>query len=221
MGLLDLIFPKTCVGCGKIGFYLCQTCVGKISYLDKQYCSECGRGAIGGQTHPACQKAWGLDGLISLTYFSFPINKVIYALKYHFATDLVAEVTSKINVEKNLLSDKNFYLLPVPLHERRQNYRGFNQSEILGRIYAKDLGLLFSTEYIIRAQNTRAQVGLKRGSRLANVKGAFKLQKDVSGKSFVVFDDVWTTGATLKNIAQVLKRNGAKEVWGLTLARSH
>lgn len=219
VGLLDLLFPKTCVGCGKWGNYLCQACADKLQYLESQFCPECGRAAIGGKTHPFCQKKFGLDGLISFTYFSFPTNKIIHALKYSLTTALVSEVGEKIEVGKTLPSSSAL-LVPIPLHWQRKNKRGFNQAEILGKLYAEKLNLGFAPALLTREVKTRSQVGLKREERLGNVKNVFATTQALSSKKLVVFDDVWTTGATLRNACLVLKKAGAKEVWGLTLARS-
>jgi ComF family protein len=220
VGILDFLFPKTCVGCGAWGQYLCLQCTGKIQYLNTQFCPQCAQSAIGGRVHPKCQRNLGLDGLISLTFFGFPINKLIYRLKYQFTTDLVRETVEKIKFEKNLLPLVKAYLLPAPLHRNRQNERGFNQSLLLGKIYAQELEAEFKDDLLEKVVKTKPQVGLKRQERLANLKGVFSLKGEVEGSNCIVFDDVWTSGATLKNIGELLKRNGAREVWGFTLARS-
>ena len=77
-------------------------------------------------------------------------------------------------------------------------------------------------EILKRKRATKSQVGLSKVLRAENVRFAFEcLDKDfVKDKRFLLFDDVWTSGATLKNAGGVLKRAGAKKVWGLTLARA-
>jgi len=220
VGLLDLIFPKTCVGCSKWGSYLCAICASKISYLTNQFCPECFRPAIAGRVHPKCQKRYGLDGLVSIAYLSFPVNKLIHNLKYRFTTDLIGEVVTRLTFPE-VVFDSTWVLTPIPLHKQRQNIRGFNQSELLGKLYSHKLKVGFEPNLLQKSINTKAQVGLKREQRHENVKGVFEAKTSVKDKKIVVFDDVWTTGATIKNAAQSLKRSGAQEVWGLTLARSH
>ncbi|HEY4694469.1 MAG TPA: double zinc ribbon domain-containing protein [Candidatus Nanoarchaeia archaeon] len=220
MGWLDFLFPKTCVGCGAFENYLCEDCEGKVQYLERQFCPQCSRPAIDGRTHPACRRPLGLDGLVSLTFFSFPVNKLIYSFKYRYTTNLLSEIAGKITLDKNLVRPLVGGLVPIPLYWQRENDRGFNQSELLGTIYAEKLGLQAENNLLKRLVKTKSQVGLKRQDRQANVKGVFALTRQVHDQNFVVFDDVWTSGATLKNATQVLKRNGAGSVWGLTLARS-
>lgn len=89
---------------------------------------------------------------------------------------------------------------------------------------AANLAIKFLPEALKRVKKTRPQVGLDKEARKENIKGAFDLNQNhksliIDNPSFIIFDDVWTSGETLKEATKVLKRNGAKKVWGLTLAR--
>lgn len=115
-------------------------------------------------------------------------------------------------------------LVPVPLHWRRLNWRGFNQSEVLGKLMSARLKTRFAPDLLIRKKYTQPQVKLKGKERKENIQDAFiinpRYQKlEIGYWELVIFDDVWTTGATLKTCGQVLKEAGAKKVWGMTLAR--
>lgn len=220
VGLLDLIFPKKCVGCGRVGNYLCPACVERIEYQEEQFCPECGRRAVFGATHPACLSKFGLDGLVSLTNYTSPMKQLIHQLKYRFVTDLLEEFEKSVLVEIVLLPG-NWLLTPIPLHQRRQNFRGFNQAELMGKILAKKLKVGFKSGLILKTKATKPQVGLNRRERSKNLQEAFVVNQDLEGGDYLIFDDVWTSGATLKVAAQVLKKAGARRVWGLTLARPH
>ena len=124
-------------------------------------------------------------------------------------------------------------IVPVPLHRFRQWQRGFNQSELLARHIGRELQIP-SREVLRRTRFTPPQVQLAREERQKNVQGAFALhdtalrdtalrdtKHDISGATILLIDDVYTTGATLKECAQVLKNAGAKRVFVLTLARSN
>ncbi len=218
MGLLDLLFPKTCVGCGKLGEYLCERCVGQIEYLEVQLCSRCYKNAIGGKTHPKCETKFGLDGVVSFCNYKGTIREVIKNLKYRFTTALLGEVSKKIVFDPDLLPNKSWVALPVPLHKSRENFRGFNQAELLGKIMAQKLNLSFDSSVLKRKSETKSQVGLSQKQRKDNIALAFEVRGEVRGKGFYIFDDVWTSGATLNSVAKELKRAGAEYVWGLTLA---
>lgn len=206
------------MGCRRIGSYLCKDCVGKIEYLKIQVCSVCYRSAIGGKTHPGCQKKTSLDGVISLSNYKRPIKDLIKSLKYNFTTDLLKEFSEKFSFEPDILPNKTWVLVPLPLYRARENFRGFNQAELLGKIVAQKLNLSFDRNVLKRKLDTKSQVGLSQKQRRENIALAFEALKEVNDESFYIFDDVWTSGATLKSAAKELKKAGAKSVWGLTLA---
>lgn len=218
MGFLDLLFPKQCVACGKLGSYLCSDCLLKIEYLDTQICSYCYRPAIFGYTHPKCKRRFGLDGVISLTNYQTPIKEVIKKLKYRLITDILVEVEEKLNFSNDVPLAKDSTLLPLPLFRTKENYRGFNQTELLGKVIAKKLQMNYQDDLLVRTLSTKSQVGLTQKQRSANVKNAFAVQKFPDQQKYFIFDDVWTSGATLKEACFVLKKSGVKMVFGLTLA---
>jgi len=218
--LLDFFFPRRCLGCGQWGHYFCQECVKKIKLIERTICPVCGQAAIGGKTHPHCQTKYSLDGLTSIFVYDGLIKGAIGQLKYKFITDLAEELISLVPKSK-FYSEANT-LIPLPLHSRRQRWRGFNQAELLGRIMAKKFDWAVRQEVLERYRYTQPQVKLKGQERKKNIRGAFRIKSKVKmEKQFkvILFDDVWTTGSTLREAGQVLKRAGAKEVWGLTLAR--
>lgn len=218
MGWLDFIFPKQCVACKRLGSYLCDKCLAKVEYLKIQICPYCYKPAINGATHPRCLPKNGLDGVVSLTNYQTPMRELVKALKYRLTTDVLPEIANKLQFDLELVTLKNAIVLPLPLSQARQNFRGFNQSELLGQMVADKFGLNFASNLVARARSTKSQVGLSQKQRSENVKNAFRVEDEVWDQDYYIFDDVWTSGATLKEVAVVLKKAGAREVWGLTLA---
>src|SRR5262249_30867692 len=106
-------------------------------------------------------------------------------------------------------------IVPVPLHRSRERERGFNQAELI----AKQLGLPVETKLLRRRKKTPTQTGLSRSERVRNLSDAFELQVTVPGRKVRFVDDVMTTGATMNEIAKVLKRGKAERVEVLTFAR--
>ncbi len=222
MGLMDLVFPKTCLGCGKGGAYICSDCLAKVR-LAKPICPYCEKASIDGITHSKCRRRFGLDGLISIWEYEGVIRKAILALKYKYATETVTELQSYTVTElSRKLLPSAYYLVPVPLYWYRQNTRGFNQSVEVGKFVAAKMGWKFISDFLIRKKSTTPQVQLKGDARRQNLKGVFSLNPNClvpSAYSLVLFDDVFTTGSTLKEAAKVLKRAGVEKVWGITIAR--
>lgn len=224
--LLDLLFPKRCVSCGKFGSYICKKCFSEIEFIERPLCAVCGRQAIGGKTHPGCRSRFTLDGLVVGARYIGAVKQAIIKVKYKWIydiekvfVDLISERLWKFDLPQDLI------LVPVPLHAKRKRWRGFNQSEILAKALAISFSVPFS-DSMIRIIETKTQVGLKREDRVKNVKGAFSLRQAqgkplsfaVRGENILLVDDVYTSGATMSECCRVLKRAGAGEVWGLAAA---
>jgi len=230
--LLDFLFPRTCLGCKKPGQYFCSDCLRKVKLVETQVCPVCEKASFSGQTHPFCQEKDSLDGLVSLFSYGGTIKKAIHQLKFGLITDLVNEFwdLSKFVLKKrkkDLASLNQFIknqkptLVPVPLYWYKKNFRGFNQSEIFAQKLAEFWNLKVKEDLLIRSKFTLPQAGLTQKQRKENVENAFAVSPLVYSSLFniLLIDDIWTTGVTLKNCAALLKKSGAKTVWGLTIAR--
>lgn len=215
-----MFFPKMCLGCGGEGRYVCEDCVAKVR-LARPVCAYCQRFSINGSTHPNCSKDAGLDGQTSVWEYEGIIRKAILALKYKYATKVESELLWYLNKQltEGFIPDFDS-LVPIPLHWYRQNTRGFNQSVEVGKAIADHINKRFIPDLLIRIKRTRPQTELKRDERSLNLKGVFAINlKYQIPDSVILFDDVFTTGSTLKEATEVLKRGGVKKVWGLTIAR--
>jgi len=221
MGVLDFIFPKICLGCGREGAYLCKICV-EGAPRAKAICPYCRNLSINGMTHFHCQRELGLDGLTSIWEHKGSIRKAILALKYKYATEIGRELSEHItNSLSGLAMPPVQNLVPIPIYWYKQNVRGFNQSIEVGGNIAEKMRLKFDADLLIKKVSTVPQAGLSREARQKNVRGTFAMNPDhkILDSSYLLFDDVFTTGTTMFEAAEVLKRSGVKKVWGLTIAR--
>jgi ComF family protein len=216
------------VNCGKIGKYFCAQCISGINFIEanESICPMCEKPAIGGYTHPRCQTKYSIDGLTSFFHYSGPVKKAIKAIKYRWVFDLALEFTSLIPSDVNFPSmvyNRRSVLIPIPLHPIRYRSRGFNQAEVLGQYIAKRLHCAMQVGILARTKFRVPQVIMvHRKERLKNMEGVFDYIATKDGKTHgpvILFDDVFTTGATMRAAANVLKRHGAQFVWALTMAR--
>ena len=236
---LDLVFPKFCVGCKKEGSWLCDKCEKNIIPVISQVCPQCGRLCLAGFYCRLCRfevfliKVKGkkkpkklkrrkpLEGIISSLYYEEgPTKEIIHNIKYNSVTELVP-VLGKAMAQalKSNFSQKDALITFAPLHPKRLAQRGFNQAELLAKVIAKESKLNLS-HLLKKKKNTKRQVELKGNRRRKNLKDVFSFRGgDIKGKTIIIVDDVTTTGATLNECAKVLKAAGAKEVWGLVVAR--
>jgi ComF family protein len=220
--ILDLLFPINCLGCGFEGKWLCEECLDKITRQKSQICLGCGGKNSSGRVCQKCRENWSLDGtLLVFNYDNKILQKAIKSLKYQFAFDIAREL-SELLYEFFLhqpISQDSPMIIPVPLHKKRWRERGFNQAELLAQEFSPKYQVV--NNILLRSRYTSAQAKLKETERHENIKDAFMV-KDASmvkNKKIVMIDDVITTGSTLNECARILKAAGAREVWGLALAK--
>lgn len=149
-------------------------------------------------------------------------RKAILALKYRFIYSVAEEIVNSLNFFDTPFNNHTV-VLPIPLHIRRERWRGFNQAEILGKFIAKKYNWEFKNDVLMRLENTIPQVKLGRAERVRNIRGKFAVNTGFipdSNKIYVIFDDVWTTGSTISEACKELKKAGAKTVWGMSAAKT-
>lgn len=234
--LLDIIYPKFCVGCGRWGSYICKKCGRNIHTLslEETICPVCERPSMCGLTHRNCKTRYSIDGLISAFSYSGVMRKAIKTLKYQKVSDIAQYIVKNVAIsflesKIKMICPNNFSLIlsPIPIHKQRLQERGFNQSLYIAKCLAQRLHLPIVDNLLIRAVYTEPQVTMTtRGDRLKNMKGVFSYNADVSNiplskenTAVLLIDDVFTTGATLREAAGELKKAGFRTVWGFTLAR--
>lgn len=201
---------------------MCADCVNQITVKPTQKCPMCEKASLYGQVHARCKKVYGLDGLsVGLTYTGLT-RRLLAKYKFSYVSDLADtlwDVWMSL-VDLQLLQRKGpFLVTAVPLSKRGLRERGYNQAELL----AKQLATYLEWEYcslLKKHRHTPKQSSLPRDKRQLSVRGAFSLidQSLIKGKDILVVDDIWTTGATMRECANVLKRAGAGSVWGAVLA---
>ncbi|HYU64767.1 MAG TPA: phosphoribosyltransferase family protein [Candidatus Paceibacterota bacterium] len=158
------------------------------------------------------------------------ISKLITYYKYKFIEDIadpLVRLTKKylkqLSKHKNFsLFESNPLIISVPLSQRRLNWRGFNQSELIAKSIADFFQLRFNPGILHRTKSVTSQVMIAdRDKRLQNVKGVFACSNSslIQNQTIIIIDDICTTGATLNECARILKANGAKNVIGLVIAR--
>jgi competence protein ComFC len=219
---VDWVYPPFCGGCQKFGERWCDACQQQVFKLEDAVCPKCGSYEPHGHLCQDCQdnpppyraaRSWGR--------FAGTLRAAIHRLKYKHDLGL-AEALSKHLIELFVSSGWPVDLITaVPLSLKRQAERGYNQSNLLARPVALASGIPFQPNAIGRARHTISQVGLSAQERRENVRGAFLAQQSlVNGRSVLIVDDVATTGSTIQACSLALLDAGAREVYGLTLAKS-
>ena len=150
-------------------------------------------------------------------------RRIVLAFKHGGYRDNLTMFSTHMRRAGRSFLNESDLILPVPLHPARLVKRRFNQAAILGRRLALDAGLPFRADILMRHKNTASQGEQTVKGRFRNVRGAFLVpderKADIDGRSIVLIDDVYTTGATLNACAKTLKKAGAKTVNVICLAR--
>ena len=220
-GLLDILFPKTCLGCGREGTYICKDCEIFLSEADPMLGSPISPKILGEVGLPDIVSVWEHEGLM---------EKLILKIKYDGCYDIINDLVAKAFEKITLGLPQDTMITFVPMWGRKERRRGFNQAELIARAVGEKTGRPVA-KLLEKIKDNRSQVGLSPQERAENVRGAFRVTpddriSDILGMSDIpnirnvlVVDDVYTTGATMGECIKVLKKAGAKNVWGFTLSR--
>jgi len=220
--LLDLLYPPHCVACGQRGAWLCAPCVEKAPALGPLICPHCGRPVREEGLCADCRRGRSsLAGIRSVAPHLPPYQEAVHALKYEGVRVLAEPLGEVMAAYWQRGPFPAQVVVPVPLHRSRLRQRGYNQSLLLARAFARRVGLEVVADSLERERNTRSQVGLSAEERWANVAGAFRCTTHgLRGKGVLLIDDVLTTGATLEACAAALLEGGVQSIWALTLTRA-
>jgi len=221
--LLDIMFPKKCVVCGKLDTLFCEKCRSKIIFLKTQNCPFCLKITTRGRVCPSCKSSYktALTGVYVVAHYEEPLKEVIHQYKYGFVKALNDDLAE---ISWPYLEDfsKKAVLTCVPSSPKRLSWRGYNQAEEIAKILAQNTGMRFYPNLLKRTEYKIPQTQLRRKERFENVKNSFCVNKkiDLVGKQVVIFDDLVTSGATLDACAKEIRKMGATRVWGFVLARN-
>ncbi len=233
--ICEQLLPTACISCQNFQrSSLCICCLNKLrdeGLLNYQCCQQCGINLqapeVANQICASCQNIKPCfdethcldryDGLLQS-----PLHELKYQKRIAFANAL--SNTWNLLLSRELEDIPAHYLLPVPLSIQKLAQRGFNQSwEIAKRIHCRKH--IQKSPYVLRRHHYSAhQAGSSLSNRHLAIQGMFYVEEhdihQLQGKTVIVFDDVMTSGATLNEIARILKDNGVSRVINWVLLRA-
>jgi len=231
---MDIFFPPLCHRCKEpittvTDTKLCTKCLSDVFPIRFPICKSCGRPFLteNGEDHLCSDcvlKPQPYEAARAALIFKGSIKDIIYKFKYQYKVHLRRSITaiSAEYLDKFVADFAPDILIPVPLHKKRLRKRGFNQAILIGEIFAKRWDIKMSRNNLKRIRWTEPQVNLPASQREKNVLGAFALKTPalIADKRVLLFDDVYTTGSTVKECSKVLVKSGAASVAVVTIART-
>lgn len=227
-GFRNMLFPGVCLACGEPDIdgvqLLCPFCVENQFDAANPYLSDACPGVILPESVGFQHAMWKYDK-------GGVLQKLLHGIKYSglgrlgYELGYLAGQTMRMcpSIDKALEQPESVVLLPVPLHPRRKRMRGFNQAEVIA------LGVSGSAEIslvpegaVVRSRYTSTQTGFSLMDRSENLSGVFQVvsEQELQGKTVIIVDDVFTTGATTFALAEEISKCGVDRTGILTIAQA-
>lgn len=233
--ICSCILPSACIMCDQFqSELLCAECTSQLTteaMVNYECCRQCGvtifaeelqhQRCVNCLTHPP-----HFDETYCLDRYDGRLQNALHQLKYQRRLSYAHGLAFAWNqvIDQNEAVTSADYLLPVPLSREKLFLRGFNQSwEVTRRIHCR--GHIQKNPWILkRNHHTENQANENKVARYQAIRGMFYIhpsfQAQIANKTIIVFDDVMTSGATLNEIARVLKENGVARVINWVLLRT-
>jgi ComF family protein len=213
-GILELLVPPACAGCGRFGSVLCFACRGRMREARDPRAAYLA-------ADPATMTGTVLDLGVAALRHEAVVRRCLQRLKYGGASRLAAVLADQSlpALDRLLALSGPASLVPVPIHPIRRRERGYNQAALVAEALAAARGLTV-TDILIRDRETQRQHRLDRAARVRNLRSAIRVRPGGRAPVRVILvDDILTTGATFEACAEVLRAAGTREVFGIAVAR--
>lgn len=217
---MQSLLQQSCLLCGAPSgaAMICAACETDLPWLPRDRCTVCALPLASGAVCGQClQRPPRFDRVVAVFAYRFPVDALIHAFKYGRRLALARALGETL--AQTVASDVDA-IVPMPLAPQRLAERGFNQALEIARVIARRAGIPLAVHACRKVVETPPQAALPWKERAKNVRRAFVCDADLSGQRIAVVDDVLTTGATLNELARVLRKAGAAEVVGWVVART-
>ena len=202
---LDLLCPHICTSCGALGETLCKCCKNDILFDHINYCPVCKRAAPGGLCKncylPPCFMVEWRDGVVF---------EMVEQFKYHSIRAMSDELAELLDMVLPTI-DGEVVVVPLPTIRKHVRERGFYHMYKIAKVLAKRRG--WKVQRLIKRAKNTVQVGADREVRILQAAEAYDLKGPINKNfTYLLIDDVWTTGASMKAAIKKLQRAGALKI---------
>ena len=214
VSILDLFCPHFCRGCGCLGRPFCKCCKNYIVRTYVNYCPACYEPSEGKCTD--CELPF--DGLYMVGWRDTEIGELVEEYKYQSVRSAGSDLAEMLDAVIPCLKGE-VVVVPLPTIRKHIRARGFDHTKAVARKLARRRGWKMQS-VLVRAQDT-VQVGADNEQRKKQASEAFELKGEICRDvTYLLFDDIWTTGASMMAGAELLKEGGATKIMGAVIAVS-
>ena len=217
ISIFDLIAPHTCRGCGRIGNILCERCKKDILAHHHNFCPICKRKNKDG----ICKNCHNLPPTYVISDRNSLVGDLIKELKYHSVRSLSCSLAGMLDTILPINNQK-IVIIPLPTIDSHIRERGLDHTLLIAKNIAKKHQNVTVEKAIIRTKNT-VQVGADRKTRITQAKNAYQIKPNFRPDQktrYILLDDIWTTGASIKSCIEILQKSGVKNIAVALLAVS-
>ena len=208
--LFDLILPHSCRGCGQIGNVLCDRCKNYIRQNHRAICPHCKSPTESGK----CPNCPDLPPTYIIGERSGLLGDIVHNYKYQSVRALARPLAELMHVFLPL-DNHPFTIVPLPTIDRHIRSRGFDHTKLVAHHLAQLYGRnCTSKQLLVRTRDT-TQVGTSRSTRLSQAANAYALAPRATidtHATYVLLDDVWTTGASIRACIKILQQAGVSNI---------
>lgn len=227
--VLDVVYPRTCPVCRDVvtpkGEMICPGCRERLGYVTEPTCMRCGK-TIASEQDEYCvscrEKKISFERGFAVFVYDDVMQQAIADFKYRNKKELgdffACEMAKVYRKQMQCLGIEA--LVPVPIHEARRRYRGYNQAEVLCEKLSPLIGVPVLKDRLVRDRKTIPQKELDAAERLKNLEQAVSLRPDAKRlpRTVLLVDDIYTTGSTAEACSRILLRGGVKVVYNFSLS---
>lgn len=231
---VELLYPPCCPFCDQrlkskeLTTGICCDCQKKLVYITDTHCLKCGK-PIDNENQEFCydcgRRSHRYDQARALLSYQGQVRGSLYRFKYSNRREYVRFYVGEMErlLGQWIRGCRPDYLIPIPLHIKKEQERGYNQATLLAEELGSRMRIPCLQHVLIKHTDTRQQKELDSKARQKNLEEAFGIcdknwQKQLAGKRVMIIDDIYTTGATVDAAAAVLRRAGVSKIYVLTVA---
>lgn len=209
--IISVFAPHECIGCGKEGTLLCELCRMDSEGTIPSRCYRCHMVTLQFQVCPTCYKKVGIKHVWVSGDYSNQNKQLIHKMKFERAKSATLLIGQILDEFLPILPSDTIVTY-IPTIPSRIRLRGYDQSKLIAKEFARRRGLLFQSN--LRRLDSGRQVGSTRKTRFEQMENAFQIiaSNKIKQSKILLIDDVLTTGATIESASKVLHNAGAKTV---------